>query len=166
MPVLDNSRHEKFAQEVAKGMDATAAYISVYGKSSRSSANSSAARLLANVRFRVQELKEASATATTLTMQERRERLARIVRCDLTRIDTSIDGDLVQEITTSDGVVKLRLPGKRECIMDDAKLAGELTEKLELSGQLKATSADVLAAVRLSPALRGLPLPADALGNS
>lgn len=117
---------------------------------------------------RIAELQRATASETVLTMRERREFLARVVRLDMMALDASKDGDLVQEVittTTENGTsTKLKLPGKRECIMDDAKLAGELTDRVELSGAIKTTPADLLAAVRNSPALRGLPV--NAPGNS
>lgn len=146
MPVLDNPQHEAFAQLIAKGTNADKAYKKVYSNC-KSGAKQAASRLLTTVdlvKNRVKELQEASASKTTLTMQERRERLARIVRIDLNNIDLSKDGDLVQEIidtTSPEGAHyrKIKLPGKRECIMDDAKLAGELSDRVVHSGQIDHT---------------------------
>lgn len=71
---------------------------------------------------------EASATAMTLTMKERREFYARVVRANIVNLDMAKDGDLIQEITydEEDGkkIRRIKLPGKRECIMCDAELAG------------------------------------------
>lgn len=61
-----------------------------------------------------------------LTNAERRERLARMVRVDLNAIDLAKDGDLLQEIAPGKYGNKLKLPGKRECIMSDAELSGDL----------------------------------------
>jgi hypothetical protein len=70
----------------------------------------------------------------TLTMRERREFLARVVRSQLHKLDLKKDGDLVEEIfTDSSGNKRYRLPGKRQCIMDDAKLAGDLFDKADLA---------------------------------
>lgn len=129
---LKDARHEQFAQLLATGMEKMAAYKQVYPKALGRSAKSAAPRLFSKVVARVRELQDASATRNTLTMIERRERLARMVRCDLEDFDPARDGDLLQEKTiTTTGpstTVKYKLPGKRECIMDDAKLAGELPD--------------------------------------
>jgi hypothetical protein len=63
-------------------------------------------------------------------MTERREFLARVVRANMSSLDLATDGDLVQEVTEEDTPSgyrrKVKLPGKRECIMADAELAGDL----------------------------------------
>jgi phage terminase small subunit len=59
MPVLDNARHEAFAQHLAKGMPASEAYA----KAGYAESRSSASRLLtnANIAARVAELKTMTA---------------------------------------------------------------------------------------------------------
>lgn len=170
MGPLENQRHERFALFVAGGdVDATAYRKAFKCKQATADANATRMRDNDGIRARIAEIQRASATAKVLSMQERREFMARVVRLDMVSMDTKKDGDLVQEIittTTKDGTTtKLKVPGKRECIMDDAKLAGELTERVEVSGTIKTTPEDVLAAVRNSPAIRGLPL-THATGNS
>lgn len=128
---LENLQHERFAQLVAAGEEQGKAYQRIYPGVSPASVHASASRLLRNVKQRVQWLQGRSASATTLSMRERREFLARVVRSKLHALDLEKDGDLVQEIVYNSGeegggVKKLRLPGKRECIMADAELAGEL----------------------------------------
>ena len=61
MPVLDNARHERFAQELAKGKSQTQAYIAA--GYSPNGADGHAARLVGNGRInaRVMELKERAA---------------------------------------------------------------------------------------------------------
>lgn len=130
--VLDNPRHEKFAQLIASGIDAKAAYARVYRGVRGESAEQGGSRLSKTVKKRVRWLQSQSATATTLTMQERREFLARVTRARLDKLDLEKDGDLIQEIDYHDaesggGLKKIKTPGKRECVMDDAKLAGEIT---------------------------------------
>lgn len=128
---LENTQHEKFAQLVAGGMDKTEAYQKIYNDATRDSAYSAGARLFGIVRKRVRELQALSETHLVMDMQERRERLARITRADLASFDTAKDGDLIQEIDyNEDGTIKkIKLPGKRECILADAQLAGEMPEK-------------------------------------
>lgn len=131
--MLANKRHEKFAQLVAGGMKPHEAYRALPGsKAKRGSSESECARkLLKKVEDRVKELQQASATSTTLTMQERREFMARVARVDMMTFNPAKDGDLIQEVVRDEKGTKLKLPGKRECIMDDAKLAGELIEKVD-----------------------------------
>ena len=76
-------QHELFAQRVAAGDSATAAYRAVYGRGKN--ADVFGPRLMGNdgIRSRIAELKAHSATAATLTMQERRE-IARAIAVDTT----------------------------------------------------------------------------------
>ena len=106
-------KHELFAQRVAAGDEAGDAYAACFPKAARRSAKSAGPRLLANVvvRARVAELQAASATALTLTMQERREMLARVAReSDMTplhlasvlRIDAELAGELIRREEVTD----------------------------------------------------------------
>jgi phage terminase small subunit len=77
MPILAHTKHEQFAQSVAKGISATGAYISA-GYSKSGAAAASASRLLtnANVSARIRELK--TATAESVVKIEIRKRSARV----------------------------------------------------------------------------------------
>lgn len=133
MPILSNPRAEAFAQNVAKGMLPIDAFrqVSAQGKK-RAGDGKGANRMTKIAKDRVAEIQRASDTATTLTMQERREFMARVARLDLEAFNPAKDGDLLQEKTITTSVTgtttKYKVPGKRECIMDDAKLAGEIVE--------------------------------------
>ena len=86
MPVLDNARHELFAQQVASGKSyAEAARVSGY---SESYATTSTALLSRNtgIQERVTELQAQSARATIMDIAERAEILTRIARTSLTDI--------------------------------------------------------------------------------
>ena len=109
MDAIRNPKHELFAQRSATGESATAAYRAIYG--AEKNADVFGPRLMGNdgIRARVAALQAASATATTLTMQERREMLAAAARRKTVK-----DGALVA------------------ILLADAKLAGELTEKAEI----------------------------------
>src|SRR6478672_9432828 len=76
MPILDHSKHEQFAQSVAKGISATGAYISA--GYSRAGAPASASRLLTNAKVaaRIKELK--TTTAASVVKVEIRKRSGRI----------------------------------------------------------------------------------------
>ncbi len=169
MPTLEKQHLEAFAQEIARGINKTAAYRTATGK------NGSGAAVIAykwlkqdKVRLRVEEIQTALRQGRTaveneiakevaekfrgqlMTMAERRAFLARCVRAQLHTLDLEKDGDLVQErtVTTTESgtTVKIKLPGKREAIMDDARLAGELVEKSDLNiGDQRKLSADQVA---------------------
>lgn len=110
MMILPNQRHEKFAQRVASGESATAAYRLVYAKAKN--ADVMGPRLLGNVgvRNRVAELQAQSATAATLTMKQRRE-----IACTIALDTTAKASD------------------RLAAIMADARLAGELVEKVDMA---------------------------------
>lgn len=130
------AKHDAFALHVASGMSDVKAYQKVF-KCSRVSAEKNAWRLRENdgVKARIAELHRKSDATAVLTMQERRQFMARVKRVNLHNFDPEIDGDLIDEITIEDGKKKFKLPSKRGCIMDDAKLAGELIDKAELTGK-------------------------------
>lgn len=107
------------------------AYQRVYGCTIQT-AHKNATKLRANtgILARIAHLTAKTASGSVLTKLERREYLARVVRANVTTLDPATDGDLLQEVTeetTERGTKrKVKLPGKRECIMADAELAGDL----------------------------------------
>lgn len=111
MPVLDNHKHELFAQGVAKGKTQTQAYIDA--GYSENGADVSASRLLgdARVQGRVDELLQKAANKTVLTI----ERLT----LDLLRI-----AGKGEELGEASG-----LSVARASIMDAAKLNGLVVDK-------------------------------------
>ena len=124
MSLLKNSRREKFAQACASGLSAAAAYRSAYHYKGKQ-ADSLGARLSVKVSDRIRELKQASATATTLTMKERREIASEIARN--------------KDCKPSDRLA---------AVMAEARLAGELTDKVEHSGQVDSTVTTITAEQR------------------
>ena len=139
MPLLADIRAERFAQLVAKGeIDVKDAYKQVFPNASDVSCNAAGSRLLKKVAARVDELRKESATATTLTIQESREILAKIARNESSK--------------TSDRIA---------AILADAKLCGELVDKVEHSGRIdseitltESARAELIEKVRRA---RGLP---------
>ena len=109
MEPLRNSKRELFAQRVAMGESATAAYRAIYG--AKKNADVFGPRLMGNdgVRARVAALQTAAAKACVLTLERKRELLAGFANnCDAKMAD------------------------RIAAVMADAKLAGELTEKAEI----------------------------------
>jgi hypothetical protein len=81
MPSLDNPRHERFAQELAKGKSQLDAYVEAGYKPD----DGAASRLSGNVRVqhRVAEIKDRSAIRTEITLQTLMEEAAEIQRSAL-----------------------------------------------------------------------------------
>ncbi len=84
MPVLKNARHERFAQNLAKGMSATAAYEKAGYKPN----DQNAARLTRNdeVRSRVAELMAPAIEATEATVERVLKEMVRLAFYDITEI--------------------------------------------------------------------------------
>ena len=137
MPVLDNPRHEAFAQARAKLETADQAYQTAGFREHRGNA----ARLSTKefILARVAELAKASESATTLTIRERREICAAIAR-------------------NSDEDANVRIAAT----IAEAKHAQEFTERTEASIDDKRTltaeqAAQRLAQVQAERLLRVLP---------
>lgn len=126
MPALGNPKHERFAQELAKGKSQGEAYELAGYRPSRSAA----ARLAANVNIceRVQELAERVASRTELTAAQLTERLLRIADV-AEKTGIALDEDTGEATGSS----SKHLSVARAALMDAAKLNGLLTDKLEVN---------------------------------
>jgi hypothetical protein len=123
MGILSNARHEKFAQELAKGTSCTAAYVAAGYKKSRAHAARLATK--GNVRARVAELLNAGAQLSGVTIEGQTTRLERIANA-------------------ASG-----LSVARAAQMDISKLNGLVVEKKEIrSGALDDLPPATLTAVR------------------
>jgi len=120
MPILKNARYEIFALAIARGESAHTAYTLAGYKQHRQNA----ARLMTNddIKARVKEVQLAASLDTMLTIRQKREYLARIVRARVSEL--ADDSDLWQVTITDDGV-KRTLPDKLRAIALDNELAGE-----------------------------------------
>jgi pseudouridine-5'-phosphate glycosidase len=76
MPSLDNPKHERFAQDLAKGKSAEEAYTNAGYKPSRS--NASVLRANQNIVDRVAEIQDRSAIRAEITLQSLLEEAAQI----------------------------------------------------------------------------------------
>ena len=128
---LDNPAHETFARLVGTREVKTdwEAYKIAFG-CSRETAEDRAYLMRKDVGIsrRMAWFLQQAASTSILTLLEKREHLARNVRCNLATIDLQKDGDLLTEITRdreTGRIVKLKLPDKRGSIETDARLAGE-----------------------------------------
>jgi hypothetical protein len=91
MPVLANSKHERFAQALAKGLSATKAYISA--GYSKAGAKQNAARLLTNADLcaRIKELQEALAAGTIALEISRRNCRIQSYQRNWVRLQRALD---------------------------------------------------------------------------
>ena len=159
MPALANPKHERFAQELAKGKTADEAYRLAGYKASRSAAS----RLSANVNIstRVKEILERAATRVEITQAKVLEELAKIGFSNmLDYMAIRADGDpyvalanmsreqaaAVQQIVVEDykdgrgedardvRKITFKLADKRAALVDIGKHLGMFKEVHELSG--------------------------------
>lgn len=115
MPALENARHERFAQELAKGETATAAYEAAGYQPDRGAAS----RLSANVSIqkRVADILDRAATRAEITVADISARLLKIAeKCERTSEANKL------------GVA-------RQTLMDVAKLNGLVVDKREMFGK-------------------------------
>lgn len=112
---LDNPRHERFAQELAKGKSQIEAYESAGYKPNKSAASRLAEDV--NVCERVAEIQERAAIRTEITVADITKRLLAIAE----KGETSTEAPL--------------LSVARASLMDAAKLNGLIVDKAELNGK-------------------------------
>lgn len=161
MPVLKNARHEKFAQNVAKGKSATEAYKLAYGSKVKS-ANANGARLIAkdSVAKRIEELKSAGAELAIVSISEVLQELKLIGFANMQDyVRIGADGDpyfdvsemsreqaaVISELTVEDFKdgrgdnardvrrIKFKLHDKRAALVDLGKYLGMFKDKIDLN---------------------------------
>ena len=118
MPVLKNPRHERFAQELARGLSGKEAYLAAGYETGGNAAEAAASRLLRNVkvRERVDELKSKIA--------------ARVIeKTAVTRADILEELKKIAFATFEDGSVKAN--DKRAACMDYARIEGWIVDRHE-----------------------------------
>ena len=157
MPVLENVKHEAFAEAVAEGASATRAYRdNVAEKDSLTGTcmvNASKLMSEAKVAQRVAELRKDFAEVLEAKLGVRRETVARLL---LEIIETPIcevkeSHPLCQEYSETPGMngtsYRYKMPSKADAAKELCKLAGWYApEKIEHSGGLNGMFADVTGA--------------------
>lgn len=127
MPALKNPRHERFAQELAKGQTQEEAYA----EAGYSDNKSAASRLGNDVNIceRVASIQERGAVRAEITIGE--------LTADLLRYRDLLADTAVMTHTSDSGedeihiVSHQHLSAARQCVMDAAKLNGLIVEKTE-----------------------------------
>lgn len=138
MPTLNNSRHERFAQEVAKGQSATAAYRAAGYEATGASVGINAGRLLkkANVRARVDEILAEGAERAGVTVQRIVDELAKVGFANMGRyLHATSGGDpyFVYESLTDDekaALAEVTVEDFKEGRGDDAREVRRVKFKL------------------------------------
>ncbi len=123
MPALTNAKHERFAQELAKGRTATEAYVSAGYKPD----DGNATRLTGNdrVKARLAEILEHAAVRAEITVASITDRLLKIA--------AKGEGDEVLDPSL--------LSVARACLMDAAKLNGLAPDKLQVAAAVGVANA-------------------------
>ncbi len=153
---LSNARHERFAQELAKGETADAAYVAAGFKENRGNASTLKAKQI--IQDRVAEILTASAERVEITKARVLEELGRIGFSDIRKMFNDngslrrvedLDDDAAAclssiEVVTKrvpggdadevEHVAKIKLWDKRAALVDIGKHLGMFTEKHEHSG--------------------------------
>lgn len=128
-PLPADPIHQRLADYILMGDTHAEAYGKCFPKAKTTSRNPACARILkrADVVAYMDYQRAQSATSTTLTLQEKREFLARVVRCKITT--EKDESDLWQEwreVESETGVtVFKKLPSKTEAIKLDNELCGD-----------------------------------------
>ena len=128
MPALSNAKHERFAQELAKGKSATEAYV-LAGYAAN---DSNSARLNGNERVqeRVAEILERAAQRTEITIAGITDRLLNLAAvAEKTGIETDEETGSVTKSSPK------HLSVARNALMDAAKLNGLITDKVDLDAK-------------------------------
>lgn len=117
---------QKFCEGIVAGMTRKAAYAAAYEKAKTSAARSSS-RLMLRPEIqaeiaRLRALAQEKAGSSVMTLIEKRQWLARIVRARPALLPE--DSDLWQSVRRSHYGLVMKLPNKIEAIMADNELAG------------------------------------------
>lgn len=122
---LENSRHERFARELAKG---DVSVDEAYTRAGFAKNDGNCSRLKGNERVleRVKWLKSQAASDTVLTIKEKREFCARLVRSKVGELGR--DSDLWNSVKVTEDGTEYKLPDKLAAIRIDNDLAVEGAE--------------------------------------
>lgn len=155
---LAKEAHEAFAAHFALNGNAAAAWVhATAGDPAHSDANGSKWKRISSIIDRVRWLRaeaerrlekkvEKQQAPLLLSLMEKRQFLARVVRSKLAEEED--DSDLWQEIEITGDKVKRKLPGKLEAISLDTKLAGDAPpEEVNVTCRTAPEAAAVMAAM-------------------
>lgn len=128
MPQLDNPRHERFANEVAKGKKGAEAYRTVYGQDLKNPRGQASDLIRDNkdISERIKELQALGTSEDVMTLREELEYLTRAILTPLDQIDES--SVLCQRAKYSETGRELWMVDKLRALELLARLKGELKD--------------------------------------
>ena len=139
---LKNSRHEVFARALASGKSgAEAARVAGYTKE-RARKTASEFGTNRDISDRVEWLQRQAAKGTVLSIQEKREYLALVVRTPLAKVDEN--SVLCQSAKYTEDGIEIKMADKLKAISLDNDLAGEGAEAKAMGA-----AADALAVIKV-----------------
>lgn len=132
MAVLSNSKHELFAQGVARGEDAVSAYGAVFNCAEKSArANAFRLRKNAEVCARVRELQSVAAERVVWSVEERLRYFKEVAETPAGEVDAN--HRLCQSMKTTGSSQEVRTPDKLRAVIAFGELAGDYAKKAEAS---------------------------------
>lgn len=135
MAQLDNPRHERFCQLVAKGASYQSAYGQIYEKQGRYAANAGS-RLMDDegIRNRVGELQSEGASDTIITLKDGHKFLKQVMDCKPGEIDET--SPLCQSYKITPESREYKLPDKLRAVEIAMKLQGHMRDGGEAKQQI------------------------------
>lgn len=134
VPIPNDPRHQRFADNWLLGMKTCDAYMKAgFECTNKASASASAGRLLRTkaVREYIKAMQKQTVTSTTLTLIEIREFCARVVRTPITKLDVDSDenGDLIKSYSKNESELASSLRLEKHdpfrAIEIDLKISGD-----------------------------------------
>ena len=125
MPALKNAKHEAFAQAYALSSNASEAWRKATSKTANADVNGARWLVIRGIVERVAELRKkadaASENFTVLSIAEKRDFIARLVKAKVSELDD--DSDLWNGIKLTEQGREYKLPDKLRAIQIDNDLA-------------------------------------------
>lgn len=129
IPLPKDPRHQRIADLVLGGMQQSEAYRQVYPKGKTESARPLAARVMKrpDVRAYMGTIRQRAASAQVLSITEKREFCARVVRARITELPDNSDlwQEYREEETETSHRIFKKLPSKTDCLKIDNDLDDE-----------------------------------------
>lgn len=139
MPILKNSRHEKFALALFKGMSRQAALVEAGYKESKIRSTASRLATNSNILDRILELHQEAESDGIMTVRQRKERLSEIARANIPDfitedgIKVAKDSPNVGAVSEITSVTKLFHKGSQPVVITKLKLHPSVPPIAELN---------------------------------
>lgn len=148
MPILSNAKHEAFVQRMAKGENAGDAYKAIYRVKQMTVAAANGHRLLRNasISARLLEIQREVHSDTLLTVAEKREFYASVLRTPIGAIDENnpLCHSVKRTFSERGETVEYKALDKLKASELDSALAGDLIQKHEIVDKTPREPLDVI----------------------